>query len=40
MDDDDETTYETVMFLYFDLNTPLFVFIAERDKDSITPWLW
>ena len=22
------------------LNTPLFVFIGERDKESTTPWLW
>ena len=42
MDDDDETTYETPMFLCFNIKTrtPLFVFIGERDKESTTPWLW
>ena len=39
MDDDGEITYETPMFLCLKLiNTPLFVFIGERDKESARVW--
>ena len=40
MDDDVETTYETPMFLCFNIKIQLFVFIGERDKESAAPWLW
>ena len=40
LDDDGETTYETPTFLCLTLNTLLFVFIGEQDKESTTPWLW